>query len=57
MEQDMARRGSAEAQRHLGFRRLLGQGLEADPGDSGFRVSTRDSGGEQKRKRPLLGQT
>lgn len=31
MEEDMARRGSAEAQRHLGFRRLLGQGMEANP--------------------------
>uniref|UniRef100_A0A061SHG4 Protein sel-1 1-like n=1 Tax=Tetraselmis sp. GSL018 TaxID=582737 RepID=A0A061SHG4_9CHLO len=31
MEEDMARRGSAEAQRHLGFRRLLGHGMEANP--------------------------
>mmetsp|Transcript_11317 Transcript_11317/g.32104 ORF Transcript_11317/g.32104 Transcript_11317/m.32104 type:complete len:1034 (-) Transcript_11317:325-3426(-) len=36
MEEDMARRGSVEAQRHLGFRRLLGQGMDANP-DHAFR--------------------
>jgi SEL1 protein len=30
MEQDMAERGVAEAQRHIGYRRLVGRGVERD---------------------------